>query len=123
CFDPDLYPDMPSPHRGLVLKHIGSFYGLRGPTAFLRALEKLRATDAGLLEDVRIEFVGDASARLKQEIGAMLGEMRLGGIVQIRPGVGYFESLREMRESDALILIEAPAATNLFLPSKLIDYL
>ena len=49
--------------------------------------------------------------------------MGLSDLVEVREGVDYLGSLREMSEADVLVLVEAPAETNLFLPSKLVDYL
>lgn len=119
CFEPGLYPATPGRHEGMVFRHIGQFYGDRGPVSLLEAIARLRDSDAGMLEDVRFEFIGRVEAD-------HVNSMRRAGVdrwVTVRPGVGYLDSLREMTEADVLLLIEAPAAVNLFLPSKLIDYL
>jgi hypothetical protein len=44
-------------------------------------------------------------------------------VVVIRGAVDYVTSLRMMCEADALLVIDAPGAQSVFLPSKLIDYL
>jgi glycosyltransferase involved in cell wall biosynthesis len=120
CFDPRLYPTADHATRnGAVIRHIGSLYGPRRPTSLFDAIQRLEQSEPALLEGVRIELVGDRATALAGEIA----RRGLGGLVEARPGVGYLESLREMRTADVLVLIEAPAATSLFLPSKLIDYL
>jgi glycosyltransferase involved in cell wall biosynthesis len=68
---------------------------------------------------VTFELIG----RIREPEVADVRALGLDGLVRLRPGVGYRESLREMRDADVLLLVEAPAGTNLFLPSKVVDYL
>jgi len=119
CFDPGLYPAKPARQVGMVFRHIGQFYGDRGPVSLLEAIARLRDSDAGLLEDVRFEFVG----RVEEYDMSAMRKTGVDKWVTVRAGVGYRDSLREMTGADVLLLVEAPAAMNLFLPSKLIDYL
>jgi glycosyltransferase involved in cell wall biosynthesis len=119
CFDSELYPPELRPHAGMVFRHIGHFYGDRGAGPLLEAIARLRSGNPGILEGVRFEFVGRVRADQVLEIR----KQGLENLVQIRPGVGYLDSLREMREADVLLLVEAPAQEGLFLPSKLVDYL
>ena len=119
CFDPGLYPATPGRQAGMVFRHLGQFYGDRGPVSLLEAIARLRVSDAGILDDVRFELIGRVEAD-------HVDSMRRTGVdkwVTVRPGVGYQDSLREMTGADVLLLVEAPAVVNLFLPSKLIDYL
>jgi glycosyltransferase involved in cell wall biosynthesis len=119
CFEPDLYPPRRVPHDGIVLRHIGHFYGARGIRPLLEAIRRLRGSRPTVLESVTFELVG----RIREPEVAEVRRLGLEDAVRFRPPVSYRESLREMRDADILLLVEAPAATNLFLPSKLVDYL
>jgi hypothetical protein len=119
CFEPQLYPPERTPHVGIVFRHIGHFYGARGIRPLLEAIRALRGAKPGVLDGVSFELIG----RIRDPEVADVHAFGLDGLVTLRPGVGYRESLREMRDADVLLLVEAPAATNLFLPSKLVDYL
>jgi hypothetical protein len=44
-------------------------------------------------------------------------------LVRFRKSIPYIESLREMRDASALLIIDAPFEQNVFFPSKLVDYL
>jgi len=119
CFDPHLYPSKTSAHAGMVIRHIGNFYGHRGPGRLLEAIARLRGADESYLQGVRLEFVGGVGPAQGKEVQ----QLGLGQVVHFRPAVAYLESLREMREADVLLLVEDATTRNLFLPSKLIDYL
>ncbi len=71
----------------------------------------------------RIEFTVVGSGSGTGEATAKVAQLALEPLVSFRPQVTYLESLAAMRDSDALVLIDAPARTNVFLPSKLVDYL
>jgi glycosyltransferase involved in cell wall biosynthesis len=119
CFEPQLYPPERTPHAGIVFRHIGHFYGARGIRPLLEAIRALRGAKPGVLDGVTFELIG----RIREPEVADVRALGLDGLVRLRPGVGYRESLREMRDADVLLLVEAPAGTNLFLPSKVVDYL
>ncbi len=119
CFEPQLYPAERAPHDGMAVRHIGHFYGARGIRPLLQAIRALRGARPGALDGVTFESIG----RIREPEVVDVGAFGLDGLVRLRPGVGYRDSLREMRDADVLLLVEAPAATNLFLPSKLVDYL
>jgi len=119
CFDVDLYPRESTKHDGIVFRHIGSFYGPRSPICLLDAIRRLKETNHTVLEGVCFELVGGAEDGVASEV-----ERRgLSEFVRIRPEIDFLQSLCEMKSADVLILVEAPATTNLYLPSKLIDYL
>jgi glycosyltransferase involved in cell wall biosynthesis len=105
--DPSLYPAEDERRGGIVVRYLGTFYGHRSPEPLFRALERF----AGELRDVRIELVGQ---------GALPENAPRN--VTARPPVDYLESLRLMRSSDLLLVLDAPAERSPFLPSKLVDY-
>ena len=119
-FDPDLYGgNGPSTDSPLVIRHIGSLYGNRTPEPLFLALQKLIRTDTDALQGVAFEFVGPVQEKfLDSEALRSLPE----GLVRFQNSVGYLESLEMMAGSHGLLVIDAAAETNIFLPSKLIDY-
>lgn len=119
-FDRSLYDSHDRARNGsLVLRYLGSLTGTRSPEPLFVALQMIAADDADLLRDVRVELVGHISQRMRLSRAlALLPE----GLVHFRRTVGYLESLRLMRQSDLLLLIDAPIDYSVFFPSKLVDY-
>lgn len=108
----------PRPFR---MAHVGNlFIGRRTANAVFEALRKLNAERS--LEG-RLEFilVGEGSGLYEARCRAF--ELALESIVTFRSRVTHLESLAAMRASDCLILLDAAADTNVFLPSKVVDYL
>ncbi len=124
AYDPDLFPPGAGKGEGsdrrLVIRHVGAFYRQRTPDAFLEALLLLARQRPRVIERVRVEFVGRMHSRL--DLDAVRAALPPGSLT-IRSRVDYAVSLRLMRQADLLLLIDAPFARNVFLPSKLIDYL
>jgi glycosyltransferase involved in cell wall biosynthesis len=120
AFEPELF-DAPIAREGsdIVIRYLGDFYGGRTPAPLFEALRRLLAAEPAALAGVRFELVGSNGEWRLEEAGlAALPE----GLVVPRPPVKYLESLQLMRESDGLLVIDAPAELSVFLPSKLIDY-
>lgn len=126
--DLDLLPEIdrrsppPAPsHHPLRLAHVGNlFAGRRRAHALFDALAAIDAKQS-LKGRLSLAFIGEGSG---------LGEARekvvsrgLEEIVSFRPRQSHFESLASSRDSDVLVLIDAPAETNVFFASKLADYL
>ena len=120
AFEPGLF-DAPAARADseIVVRYVGDFYGRRTPAPLFEALRRLLASEPLTLAGVRFELVGAKDESQLEEGG--LGALPEGLVVS-RPTVGYLESLRLMRESDGLLVIDAPAELSVFLPSKLIDY-
>ena len=120
-FDPDIYPEDSSPRNGkITVRYLGSFYGNRTPFPLLEALRKMLKTSPELLKHVHVEFIGGIPSRMLRH---PLIKSLPDGLVNFLPSVSYKESLRLMKESDLLLVIDAPASLSVFLPSKLVDYL
>ena len=119
-FDPALYEPLEVRRKGqLVLRHVGNFYGSRAPEPLFLALKKLQRQNSDQLHDIRIELVGNVPAKyLRSNAFRTLPD----GLVILRRSVTYIESLRLMRTADLLLVIDAPHEQNVFLPSKLVDY-
>ncbi|HWS87158.1 MAG TPA: glycosyltransferase [Pyrinomonadaceae bacterium] len=120
AFEPALFDETATRDESrLVVRHLGALYGPRSPAPLFEALRRLSASDPAALAGVRFELVGTQGEG--QLAAAGLGALPEGLVVS-RPSVEYLESLRLMRESDGLLVIDAPAELSVFLPSKLIDY-
>ena len=69
-------------------------------------------------------YVLNSSARRRSDLGnhPLLSQLP-PQCVKFLPRVGYLQSLALAKSADLLLNIDAPAATSVFLPSKLIDYI
>lgn len=116
----DLFPaGSATPNERLTLAYTGRFYdGIRTPDPLLRALAAL-ARRRPLARDLHVSFVGTAVASHRQ----LAVELGLDAVVEFTGRVPFAESSRRANAADVLLVIDAPAAESLFLPSKLIDYL
>jgi glycosyltransferase involved in cell wall biosynthesis len=96
------------------ITHTGAFFGQRDPKPFLRAL-----AESGL-DDVTVRFVGGFRAA-DREFADSLG---LGDRIEVIPFVPRRRSLELQRDSEALLLIAAPAGgrgTGV-IPGKVFEY-
>ena len=121
CYDPALYGEAPvrNPDK-IVVRHIGTLFGRRTPEPFFRSVALLLKRRPELATKLSIELVGAIGAgMLASEAARQLPK----GLIRSIPKVGYVELLGYMRSADLLVLIEADVKHNLFLPSKLADYI
>jgi glycosyltransferase involved in cell wall biosynthesis len=103
----------------LTIVHTGRFYeGARTPASLLRALAAL-SKQRLLASQLRVVFVGTPIASHRR-LASSLG---LDDVVEFTGRLSFVESARWAATADVLLVIDAPAEENLFLPSKLIDYL
>jgi hypothetical protein len=119
-YDNDLLPlvaEAPSHRDVMRVVHTGNFYGHRKPELILKAVAEL-AESPEIQSFLRVEFVG----YVDEQFVLTAREMGLDGIVRFSGKAGYLESLGVAREADLLLLIDAPAEKNVFLPSKIVDY-
>lgn len=120
-FLPSMYPCENKKGRNsqIILRYIGSFYGLRRPDPILSALAKLEANDPSTAKKLRVEFIG---AKLDKKALCEIQNLKLVSI-EVLPSVSFRESLGLMQNADLLLIIDAPTEISPFLPSKLIDYI
>ena len=117
------FPLAPRRIRGplKIIRHIGACYGARSPAPLFDALARIHATSPQLLANAAFELVGHVSPALLES--ASLRALP-PGLVTVRAQVGYRAALQLARDSDALLVIDAPsAAASVFLPSKLVEYI
>lgn len=122
-FDPDLYTvaEQAEPRSKIRLSYIGDFYGLRSPEPLVKGLRILQERRQDLVERLELEVVGNVERTFHPMLAE--AERTLGMTVKRVGQVPYRESLERMAETDLLLLVDAPSDVNLFLSSKLIDYL
>jgi glycosyltransferase involved in cell wall biosynthesis len=121
AFDADLYPASPEASADrIVLRYVGNFYGHRGPEPLYRGVARLLETEAAALDDVRIEFIGVFE---QDPLQTQTAPRMPAGLVSAGPPLPYLQALAAMASADVLLVLDAPAARSVFLPSKLVEYL
>jgi len=119
-YDPDLMLSQAVSHQPAKRPrfiYAGSFYGIRSPRPLFEAFQQLRKNmPAHHLPEI---LCLGASKIRHRFIAWKLG---LGKHVRFKPGVGYLDCLSALQHADALLLVDAPAKENLFMPSKIVDY-
>jgi glycosyltransferase involved in cell wall biosynthesis len=120
-FMSSMYPCEDKSEAGdkVIVRHIGSFYGLRRPDPIFSALAVLEANEPSIAKKLRVEFIG---AKLDEKSQKDIQKLNFASI-KVLPYVSYRESLGLMQNADLLLLIDAPMEISPFLPSKLIDYI
>ncbi len=114
-------PSKPATSGGerLHVVYTGRFYeGIRTPEPMLRALAAL-ANRRPLARELHVTLVG-TPVPAHQRLAASL---RLHDVVEFTGRLPFNESAGRAAAADVLLVIDAPSDDNLFLPSKLVDYL
>ncbi len=109
--------------KKFTISYIGAFYEQRNPELLFKALCKLKERLAGL--EFKIQLVGCANPYAgysEEKIINMAEKYGLKNNIEIIPVVAYKESLKLMKESDCLVVIDADAKDSPFLTSKVVDY-
>lgn len=125
CYDIKDYPEAKGLNNKFIFSYIGAFYEQRNPELLFKAFKKNIDTDKGLLNKFKIKLIGaanDYAGYSVKNIESMLKTYDLKENTEIIPPVSYEESLRYMKLSDCLIVIDADMAGSPFLPSKVVDY-
>jgi hypothetical protein len=120
-FDDALFPARPKrENEKITLRYIGVLFGRRSPEPLFCALNKLLSNRHDLRDRLNVELVGHVPTKMLQTQAAL---SLPAGMVTHVSNVSYIESLEKMYDSDILLLIEADVTQNLFVPSKLSDYM
>lgn len=120
-FNEELYPQRPKVKNArITLRYAGVLYGRRSPEPLFLALNKLYERRKDLKGMLTIELIGNMPQQMLNTAAAL--SLPPGTIVNIS-NVSYIRSLELMYDADILLLIEADIRQNLFLPSKLADYI
>ena len=103
----------------ITIRHTGEFYGPRTPKPLIRTLRSILSDNTRALEGVCFELIGVVNPPTLVDSGI---ENLPPGLITIKPPVSYQESCSLSAAADGLLMIDAPAARSVFLPSKLIEY-
>ena len=116
-----MYPkiNIKRPSKSIIIRYIGSFYGLRRPDPILSALAVLEINEPSIAKKLRVEFIG---AKMDEKALKDIQKLKLVSF-EVLPSVSFRESLGLMQNADLLLVIDAPMDISPFLPSKLIDYI
>ncbi|MBL4774796.1 MAG: hypothetical protein JKY87_01880 [Mariprofundus sp.] len=120
-FDSGLFPQRPKKKNSkIILRYVGVLFDKRSPEPLFKALSELLKSHPRLIEKIQLELIGSVPGEmLKTEVCLSLPE----GMVRHLANMTYLESLGEMYDADILLLIDADVERNLFVPSKLSDYM
>jgi len=101
------------------IRYFGTFdwRGSRSPEVFLKALALFLQKNPNARRDTRFVFYGSWF----QGHDALVDQLSLMDITEIRPAVSYEEYLQLVRSSPILLLVVS-SEHNLFMPSKIVDY-
>lgn len=118
---PSMYPGkhITSNSESIIIRYIGSFYGLRRPDPILSVLSLLEENEPDIAKKLQVEFIG---SKLDESALREIHNLKLISI-SVLPAVTFRESLGLMQNADLLLIIDAPMDMSPFLPSKLIDYI
>lgn len=119
-YDPQKYTFKEIKNERKIIRYLGNFYGNRSPLPLIKSINYLRKINPKILENIFFEFVGNVSLVQKIFIN-IIGYDKSS--IRFINSVSYARSLDLMVESNALLVIDAPAKTSQFFPSKLIEYL
>ena len=120
-FNKELYPQRPKvKNEKITLRYVGVLYGRRSPEPLFKALISLYERRKDLKGSLIVELIGQVPTEMLNSHAAQ--SLPKGTITNV-PNVTYIESLEKMYDADILLLIEADVRQNLFLPSKLSDYM
>ena len=120
-FNKNFYPKRSKvKNKKITLRYVGVLYGRRSPEPLFKALISLYERRKDLKGSLIIELIGQVPTEMLNTQAAL--SLPKGTIINV-PNVTYIESLEKMYDADILLLIEADVRQNLFLPSKLSDYM
>jgi glycosyltransferase involved in cell wall biosynthesis len=105
--------------RTITVRHTGEFYGPRTPKPLIKTLRSIVSEAPLSLDGVCFELIGHIDPITQTSLGI---EDLPPGLVRFRSPVSYQESCSLAAAADGLLIVDAPAAWSVFLPSKLIEY-
>ncbi|NLE27115.1 MAG: glycosyltransferase family 4 protein [Clostridiaceae bacterium] len=103
-----------------VMRAIGNFYGARSPEPLFKGLEQIYSITPKLTENLKIEIVGSLDRGLNSLFSKYKG---IEHLIQYIESVSYEQSIKMMQTAHCLVVIDAPAESSVFFPSKLVDYI
>lgn len=103
----------------LRLVYTGGFYGQRTPLNLFKSIGEMNRVE-NLQGRLVVFLVGSGT----DQFAGQISDSGLEGIVKLSPVVPYHQSLEIAGKADVLLVIDAPNQdVNVFLPSKVVEYL
>ncbi len=121
CFEPlqSQFAAKPNSGKPLRLVYTGGFYGQRTPLNLFKSIREMNKIE-NLQGRLEVILAGPGTDRFARQVS----EYGLNDIVELSPVVPYNESLEIAGQADVLLVIDAPSRdVNVFLPSKVVEYL
>lgn len=119
CFEPIPLPEKSTSRLPLRLVYTGGFYGRRTPVNLFKSIGEINR-EKNLRGRLEVIVAGSGT----ELYAGMVPDLGLEGIVKTSPVVPYHESMKIAGQADVLLVIDAPSRdVNVFLPSKLVEYL
>ena len=122
-FDKELYPKTVEKNEKIKMTYVGHLDYLRTPHLLLEAISELKEEDENLADKICFEFYGN----MGNEDKVLIIDDELTDIVKVKKPVSYLESLKIMKQSDWVFLIDANLTEvsdkNIFFAAKLADYM
>ncbi len=121
CFEPVPLQKPEKKHSSMPLRlvYTGGFYGLRTPVNLFKSIGEINR-EKNLHGRLEVILAGSGT----ELYAGMVPDLGLEGIVKISPVVPYHESMKIAGQADVLLVIDAPSRdVNVFLPSKLVEYM
>ncbi|MGD1046312.1 MAG: glycosyltransferase family 4 protein [Bacteroidota bacterium] len=101
-FDPDDFLDIKIDRSDkFIISHIGTMYDIRTPENFLKAIKHLTDTAPEVKDNLKIRFIGITGSYTNDP----MTRYKLQDIVDVIPYLPHRESIKNMKESSALLLI------------------
>ncbi|MDD5290991.1 MAG: glycosyltransferase [Patescibacteria group bacterium] len=126
CFNLKDYPEVSKTDSDkFIISYIGAFYKQRNPELLFKALQKIINKGPDFARKFKIKLIGaanDYAGYSTESIAKMADLYGLKDNIEIVPPVSYEESLKYMKLSDCLVVIDADMPGSPFLPSKVVDY-
>lgn len=101
-----------------TITYAGSFYGIRTPENFLRALKDLVDCRPELRRKIKVKFIGEMG-----KYSCLISQYELGDVVLEVPPVPYEEVANYLANADVLLLTNSNVEPNIFMPLKLAEYM
>jgi len=124
-YDPEqIIEPLPLPERSYrLLVHAGSLYGQRHPTALFASLHRLITSGKVDPAQVRVKLVGEFYENDRWITESKFSELVRLGCVEHTGAVTANEAVREMAESDYLLLLDLnDRGIGLQVPAKIFEY-
>lgn len=122
-YNPEWYPVKEITNDKLIISHLGTLYDFRNAYNLFQALSLLNDTVDNLNNKIVFDFYG----KMNKEHIDLIEELKINQLVSIKGNCNYLESLKIMKNSDFLLMIDADLKEyfpeNIFFASKLADYI